>query len=185
MPVASAEAVLRFWLDEVGPDGWYEGGAAVDEAVRERFRDTWAAAAAGALDGWSLRPDAALALVVALDQFPRNMFRGSEAAFASDAKALDTAKRAIAAGHDLRAGEPERQFFYLPLMHAESLADQDRCVRLILTRMPKTGHIVLPHARAHRDVIRRFGRFPYRNAALGRPHTSGERSWMEAEGHAA
>lgn len=185
MSVESAEAILDFWLTEIGPSGWYAVNETVDRAICDRFTETWEAARAGALDDWVLRPRDALALLVVLDQFPRNMFRSCRRAFATDGQALALAKRAISLGHDLRAPEPERQFFYLPLMHSESMSDQDRCVRLILTRMPKTGEEVLPHARAHREVIRRFGRFPYRNEALGRPTTTGERSYLDAGGYAA
>lgn len=185
MSVETAESVLGFWLEEIGPGGWYAASEATDAALRARFGATWEAARASALDEWILRPDSALALLIVLDQFPRNMFRGRPEAFSTDVMALARAKRAIGLGHDLHAPEPQRQFFYLPLMHSESMADQDRCVRLILTRMPKTSAEVLPHAREHRDVIRRFGRFPYRNAALGRASTNVERSYLEAEGYAA
>ncbi|MEX2518039.1 MAG: DUF924 family protein [Paracoccaceae bacterium] len=185
MSVEAVEAVTKFWIDEVGPSGWYSVDEKVDRAICERFEDTWRAAKSGALEHWLLRPESALALLIVLDQFPRNMFRGCQRAFSSDPEALATAKKAISLGHDLHAPEPQRQFFYLPLMHSECLVDQDRCVRLILTRMPKSGLKTLPHARAHRDVIRQFGRFPYRNDALGRVSTTRERSFLEAGGYAA
>ena len=150
-----------------------------------RFLDTWKAAKRGSLDTWSLRPRDALALLIVLDQFPRNMFRNCGQAFSTDPKALCVAKKALSVGHDLKAAEPERQFFYLPLMHSESLVDQDRCVRLFLTRMPQTGEQNLPYAREHRDLIRQFGRFPYRNDALGRASTSAERAFLSEHGYAA
>lgn len=180
-----AGAVLDYWMETVGPDGWYKIDEAVDKEIAARFGETWAAARAGELDEWLLRPEDALAFMIVLDQFPRNMFRGDDRAFATDRKALCAAKKAISLGHDLKAPEPQRQFFYLPLMHSESLMDQERCVRLILTRMPQTGEANLIHARAHRDVIRRFGRFPYRNDALGRPSTIAERGYLDAGGYAA
>lgn len=183
--VESPESILDFWLNEVGPDGWYAVHPETDARLTERFMDTWKAAKRGELDDWGLRPREALALLIVLDQFPRNMFRNNGEAFSTDPKALCVAKKAISLGHDLQAAEPERQFFYMPLMHSESLVDQDRCVRLILTRMPKTGAETLRHARAHREVIRQFGRFPYRNDALGRRTTHAEASYLEQGGYAA
>ena len=183
--VESAEAVLEFWLSEVGEENWYVAEDALDQKIRDRFEATWRKGRQGDLDDWTLRPAGALALLIVLDQFPRNMFRGAERAFSSDPKALCVAKRAISLGHDLQTAEPERQFFYLPLMHSESLVDQDRCVRLMLTRMPKSGGRNLPFAREHRDVIRQFGRFPYRNEALGRQSTEAERVYLEGRGQAA
>ncbi len=177
--------VLDFWLREVGPSRWYVEDAELDAAVAARFGEASEAARRGKLDAWILKPEGALALLILLDQFPRNMHRGRPEAFRSDAAAIAHAKRALTLGHDRRTPEPERQFFYLPLMHSESLADQDRCVRLILTRMPETGGANLPHAVAHRDVIRRFGRFPFRNAALGRHSTADEAAWLAAGGYRA
>lgn len=178
-----AEAILAFWLDEVGPKGWYQGGEALDAECRARFLDTWEQARRGALDGWAASPRSALALVILLDQLPRNMRRGEAGAFASDARALAVAKASIRRGFDLAVEGPERQFFYLPLMHSEVIADQERAVRLILLRLD--GDDQLTHARAHRAVIRRFGRFPYRNAALGRRTTEGEDAFLAAGGYAA
>lgn len=185
MAVATPEAITKFWVEEIGPEGWYAVNEAVDRRIIDEFEETWRAALAGELNDWLLRPETALALIIVLDQFPRNMFRGCEQAFSSDARALAAAKKAIGLGHDLKTPEPERQFFYLPLMHSECLVDQDRCVRLVLTRMPKTGDHCLTHARAHRDVIRQFGRFPYRNDALGRSSSESERSYLDAGGYAA
>lgn len=179
------EEVLAFWLDEVGPQGWYAGGEALDAVVRDRFLATWEAAMAGACGLWLTSPRGALAYVVLLDQLPRNMFRGQARAFASDRGARAAAKMAIDRGWDGRIPEPERQFFYLPLMHSESLVDQDRCVRLFASRMPETGADQLLHARAHRAQIRRFGRFPMRNAALGRADTAAEGAFLAAGGYGA
>ncbi len=185
MSLPSADIVTDYWLETVGPEGWFKVDPTVDQDIRDRFEPLWRAARAGELDGWSLKPAEALALLIVLDQFPRNMFRNCEKAFCSDPKALALAKRAISLGHDLQVPEPARQFFYLPLMHSESLVDQDRCVRLILTRMPQTGEQNLIHARAHRDVIRKFGRFPFRNQALGRSSTYAEQSFLDQGGYAA
>lgn len=176
-------SILTFWLDDVGPDGWYEQSDALDRQITERFGDVWAAALSGAHDDWISRPEGALALLLVLDQFSRNMFRGHADAFRSDARALVLAKTAIGLGQDLRTREPERQFFYLPLMHSEVLPDQERCVRLIMLHMPEHGDNNLPHAIKHREVIRRFGRFPSRNAALGRTDSDAERAYRADGGY--
>lgn len=181
--MAESTALLAWWLDEVGPAGWYAGGEALDGETRTRWLDTWQAAQAGGLGQWLTYPKGALAYIILLDQFPRNMFRDDGRAFATDRMALSAAKGAIAKGWDLRIDEPARQFFYLPLMHSEVLSDQDRCVRLILDRLPETGANNLLHARAHRDVIRRFGRFPYRNAALGRVSRADEAAFLAEGGY--
>lgn len=180
-----AESVNHFWLTEVGQARWYASTDELDAEIRERFTPLWQRAAAGELDEWIIRPRSALALLILLDQFPRNMFRGDKSAFSTDHRALAHAKKAIALGHDLSIDEPERQFFFLPLMHSESVADQDRCVRLILTRMPETGGANLPFAKEHREVIRKFGRFPYRNDVLGRETTPAEQDFLKLNGYAA
>lgn len=182
--VTSAE-VLAFWLDEVGPEGWYNSTDALDETIRTRFLSTWELGAEGGLSDWLQNAEGAMAYVILLDQFPRNMFRGAGQSFATDKKSLCAAKCAITKGWDLKAEEPQRQFFYLPLMHSECLSDQDRCIRLMMERMPETGAANLLHARAHREVIREFGRFPYRNEALGRATTSHEAIYMANGGYGA
>ena len=182
-----ADEVLRFWLDEVGPDGWYGGGEALDAEIAERFGAAIDSAAEGALALWLTYPAGSLAYCVVADQFPRQAFRGSGRAFATDALARGAAGAAIRHGWDLRIDPPARQFFYLPFMHAECLRHQDRSVRLIADRMAgsETGASNLLHARAHREVIRRFGRFPYRNEALGRRDTPAEARWTAAGGYGA
>ena len=182
---AEAERIVDFWLNEVGPEGWYKSSTELDTSIRDEFGGLWEAARNGEYTAWLVSPQKALALLILLDQFPRNMFRGEAKAFASDGAALAVAKRAIVMGHDLKTSEPGRQFFYLPLMHSESLMDQERCVRLMALRMPQTGASNLHHARAHRDVIRQFGRFPYRNAALGRTTTAAERDYLAGGGYAS
>lgn len=169
------EDVLEFWLDRVGPTGWYKAGdTALDDEIRETFLKTWETARDGGLGLWLTYPSGALAYLIVTDQFSRNMFRGDGRSFELDPLALAVAKLSIQKGWDLKIDEPARQFFYLPLMHSESLCDQDRCIRLLVERMPKTGSDNLLHAQAHREVIRQFGRFPYRNTALGRTPTRGE-----------
>lgn len=183
--MANPEEILNFWLDEVGPKGWYNADADLDETIRKRFGDAWAAVKEGTYSLWLTYPTGALAYIILADQFPRNMFRGEAKAFSTDKAALGVAKCAIDKGWDMKIDEPARQFFYLPLMHSESLADQDRCVRLMLTRMPETGKPNLLHAKVHREVIRRFGRFPYRNDALSRNTTGPEAAFVEDGGYGA
>lgn len=183
--MVTPELVISYWLDEVGPTGWYAGGADLDAQVRALFEDTWHAAQEGALGLWLTSPAGSLAYLILTDQMPRNMFRDTGNAFASDASALAAAKGAIARGWDMHIPEPERQFFYMPLEHSEHLNDQDRCVRLMCTRLPETGAGFVPHACAHRNIIRKFGRFPTRNAALGRASTDAEVAWLKGGGYAA
>lgn len=177
------QEVLDFWLHEVGSERWYESSPELDAEIRERFGALWQRAAEGRLCHWLSNPRGALALIIVLDQFPRNMFRGTPEAYRSDKRALAAAKVALDRRFDRRIPEPERQFFYLPLMHSEDLPDQERCVRLIKLRMPETGERNLEHARRHREVIRRFGRFPSRNPILGRADTEDERRYRAAGGY--
>lgn len=177
------EDILKFWLDEVGPAGWYKSSDTLDEIIRSRFEQTLVGAAEGRYSLWLTYPSGALAYIILTDQFSRNMYRGTPAAFATDRIALSAAKSAINKGWDLKIDEPARQFFYLPLMHSESLCDQDRCVRLMCDRMPTHGAENLLHARAHRAVIRQFGRFPTRNAALSRASTKHEAEYVTGGGY--
>ena len=182
--MANPEDILAFWLDEQGPEGWYKGGDALDQEIRDRFEPSWNAAMAGSKALWLTYAKGTLGYIILMDQFSRNMFRGSGLAFASDVAARAAAKSAIARGWDLQIDEPARQFFYMPLMHSENLCDQDRCVRLMLTRMDTGQETYLLHAKAHREVIRRFGRFPFRNDALGRETTGPEKDYVAAGGYA-
>jgi len=177
--------VTDFWLNEVGPKGWFLVDEALDAKIRDRFQGAWEEARDGAYADWKLRPATLLAYLILLDQFPRNMFRGSGQAFATDKMARCAAKKAIDCKWDMKVDEPVRQFFYLPLMHSECLADQERCVRLMKTRMPDSGESNLLHAKAHREVIRRFGRFPYRNEALERRDTAPEVAFLDQGGYGA
>lgn len=179
------EAVLDYWINEVGPSGWYEGGEALDAEVRDKFEAAWHEARKSGFKTWMTDPRGTLALIILLDQFPRNMFRGTANAFATDNQARAVAKTAIERNWDLKVPEPERQFFYLPLMHSECLPDQERSVRLFKTRMPDSGADNLLHARAHREVIRRYGRFPTRNEALDRALSSPESAYLESGGYGA
>ncbi|MBY6134348.1 DUF924 family protein [Leisingera sp. XS_AS12] len=181
--MAGPEEILSFWLDEVGEKGWYLQDEELDQKIRDKFLNTWEAACDGRFSFWLTYPSGTLAYIILLDQFPRNMFRGEARAFASDQAALAAAKVAINKKWDLKIDEPARQFFYLPLMHSENLCDQERCIRLMMERMPETGGSNLLHARAHREVIRQFGRFPYRNEALHRPSTAPERDYVMSGGY--
>lgn len=179
---ARTEPHASFWR-EAGPEAWYRSDPDFDALIRERFMADWEKARAGNLREGLGSPEGMLGYLVLTDQFPRNMFRGQAEAFATDQLARDVAWTGVRRRMDLMIEGPMRQFFYLPFMHAESTFDQDRCVRLFLARMPGTDN--LRHARAHREVIRRFGRFPYRNAALGRTSSPAEEAFLAEGGYAS
>ena len=173
--------INRFWLEDVGPKGWYEQSDGLDEQVRARFQSAWQDARQLTRE-WAGTPEGTLASLILTDQFPRNMFRGDSRSFATDPLAVSIAGVAIEAGHDLQTPEPARQFYYMPFEHAEDLALQDRAVALFAERMPGEN---LLHAQMHRDTIARFGRFPWRNAALGRESTPEEQELLDAGGYGA
>ncbi len=181
--MAGPEEVLSFWLDEAGEARWYVQDEAFDAEVRDRFLTTWEGARDGRFSLWLTYPSGVLAYIILTDQLPRNMFRGQAKAFSTDRAALAAAKAAVDKCWDLRIDEPARQFFYLPMMHSENLVDQERCVRLMCERMPASGTGNLLHARAHREVIRMFGRFPFRNEALDRSTTGAERRFETSGGY--
>lgn len=183
--MSSPKEILEFWFGELEPKDWFRGGERVDDLVRERFLAVWERAAEGKFADWTETPDGTLALVLVLDQFPRNMFRGSGRSFDSDQLARDTVNAAIDAGVDMEIHEDRRMFLYMPLMHSETMADQDRCLELVRTKFSTVNAQTELHSKAHREVIRRFGRFPYRNEALGRASTSEEEEWMAAGGYDA
>ena len=170
--------VLAFWR-EAGPDKWFTKDEAFDADVRERFLSTYEAAAAGQLAAWEDTPEGALALCIVLDQFPRNMFRGSARTFAADEQARAVASQALKRGYDQDVPEAERGFFFLPFMHSEEIADQERCVALYRAAGDDYG---LKYAEQHADIIRRFGRFPHRNAVLGRETTPEELAFLDGGG---
>ena len=174
--------IYAFWFDEVGEPGWSGEDDRLDHAIRERFGPTWKVGKEGDLANWAGTPLGALALALLLDQFPRNMFRGTLRAFASDPQARAVAEAALERDWDLVVPEREQMFLYLPLGHSESLADQDRAYRLVEERMSELGRMYLPHVRAHREMIRRFGRFPTRNDALGRLSTPEEAAFLDSGG---
>jgi uncharacterized protein (DUF924 family) len=172
----SPRPLLDFWR-AAGEQRWFSQDDAFDAALRESFLPLHEAAAAGQLAAWSATADGALALVLLLDQFPRNAFRGTPRMYATDEQARAAADAAIRAGHDQAVEAPLRQFFYLPFMHSEQLADLDRCVAL----NEAAGGESLRFARHHRDIVQRFGRFPHRNDVLGRANTPEEERFL-AEG---
>jgi len=175
---AIATELVEFWRD-AGMAKWFRGGEAFDAECRARWLDAHFAAARREFDGWMDDADGALALVLLLDQIPRNVFRNSGHAFATDPLALHVAGRAIDAGHDAKIDAGLRFFFYLPFEHSEAIADQDRAVDLF-TALGNAD--LLGYANAHREVIVRFGRFPHRNAALGRSNSPEEQAWLDAGG---
>jgi uncharacterized protein (DUF924 family) len=176
--IAAPQDLLTFWR-EAGPDKWFKKDTAFDDDIRARFLATYEAAAAGQLADWERTAEGALALVITLDQFPRNIFRGSDRSFAADPLARAVTGRALAHGFDQQVPADERQFFYLPFEHSESLADQERCCALFRA----TGDAdKLKWAELHADIIRRFGRFPHRNVALGRATTPEEQAFLDGDG---
>ena len=174
------EDVLAFWRD-AGPARWYKRDDAFDAELRRRFLALWQQAAAGELSSWEAGDDGALALVIVLDQFPRNMFRGDARTYASDGLAREVAHRAIERGVDTRIDPALRQFLYLPFNHSEHLSDQLRCVELSRAAGDAES---LKWAKHHADIIRRFGRFPHRNRLLGRTTTPEEQVFLDEGGFA-
>ena len=181
--MSDVKSVNEFWLHEVGRQGWYVASDAVDGAIRERFEPLVEQAKKGELDDWCETPEGTLAILILLDQFSRNLHRGKAEAFAADAQAREIARTAIAKNQDLEIPEPGRQFFYLPLEHSEVLADQDWSLALFRARMPSMPDDVMYHVEQHREIIRRFGRFPFRNEALGRTSTDEETAFLEEGGY--
>ena len=178
------DEVLAFWFagdPATQRKVWFEKNAQFD-ADCARFSDALREAKAGAFDHWAVTPRGALALIILLDQFPRNLHRGSAEAFAADAKAREIARAAVACGFDGQLSPVERIFMYLPFEHSEQLPDQDESVRLFESLRNALGAETVDHAYRHRDVIRRFGRFPHRNAALSRDNTEEELAYLAEPG---
>lgn len=176
--MTTAGDVIAFWRD-AGYRKWFGGGAAFDVACRNAFLDAHHAAARREHEDWMESAGGALALVLLLDQIPRNVFRGGGHAFATDGLAREYARRALDSGLDAKIEPGLRLFFYMPFEHSEDAADQAHAVELF-TALGDEGY--LKYAVAHRDVIARFGRFPHRNAALGRTNTADEQAWLDAGG---
>ncbi|HEY2132031.1 MAG TPA: DUF924 family protein [Acetobacteraceae bacterium] len=181
-----AEDVLAFWFqgdtDLYREARWFTADPAFDDVIRQRFGFIHRAALDGALDGWAESPDGALALVIVLDQFSRHIHRGSYLAFAGDPHARRIARTTIERGADAMLTSLQRGFLYLPFEHSEHMADQDLSVRLFATLTGDFSATMRDYAERHGDVIRRFGRFPQRNAALGRASTPAEIAYLNEAG---
>ena len=176
----TAAEVVAFWRD-AGPQRWFTKDAAFDDEIRRRFLGLHEDAAAGRLVGWETTAEGTFALLILLDQFPRNMFRGEARAFATDSLARAIAAGALVRGFDAQAPDSMRGFFYLPFEHSENLADQERAVAFFTAVGDADG---LKWAQLHADIIRRFGRFPHRNVVLGRATTTDEQAFLDAGGFA-
>lgn len=179
---ASIDDVLAFWLEETSAEQRFKKDPAFDQLVRDRLAAAHDQAVAGALDAWRASARGCLALCVLLDQAPRNMFRDSPRAFATDALARAVAHHAVAQGFDVDPAfdDAVRLFFYMPFMHSEDIADQETCVGLITERIAAENRG--GYAERHRDIVARFGRFPHRNAVLGRATTSDEARFLSEDG---
>jgi uncharacterized protein (DUF924 family) len=176
-PDPRAEAVLEFWFrGDAERKEWFSKDPSFDDEIRARFLSLYEQASRGALAAWKDSPRECLALIILLDQFPRNMFRGSARAFATDALALDAARHAVASGYDRALSNTKRTFIYLPFEHSENLADQERALELFV------GHPNSEWAQRHYEIIKRFGRFPHRNAILGRENTAAEIEFLKQPG---
>ncbi len=179
-----SDDILDFWFEQSGPKKWYAKSDAFDADIRAKFEEFSISAAAKLKQSehsWQNEPASALALIIALDQFPRNMYRANKGAFAWDILALTCARIAVDRGHDLKTPQYQRQFFYMPYMHSEDLDIQDECVRLIDARLDSNSSLF--HAKAHRKLIADFGRFPHRNEILGRENTNAERKFLSGGGY--
>lgn len=175
----SRDEILSFWFEETAPAQWFQVSLEFDETIKRRFLDHYGLAAQGIYDDWIHSVDGALALVILFDQFPRNMFRGSAQQFATDSKALQIAELAIERGFDQLLPPVKRRFLYLPFEHSEKLSDQQRSVALFET-MRDDDPLGVEYAERHLKVIEEFGRFPHRNAALGRVNTPAEDAYLKA-----
>jgi uncharacterized protein (DUF924 family) len=184
--VSGPDDILRFWFSDRAEKHWFKSSDAFDAEIRQKFEVTAMELAAqqatrnSAHDWEKQSPDAHLALVIALDQFPRNMYRDTAAAFAWDRFALVAAKRMVERKTDIHLSQKQRPFAYMPFMHSEDLADQDECVRLCDARLDDSNTLKFAHI--HRDIILRFGRFPHRNRILGRDTQPEERAFLDDGG---
>ena len=173
-------SVIGFWRDFVGPEHWFDSNSHLDQECRRRFGRLWLRARLGGCDAGEASPEGALALVILFDQLPRSMFRGTREAWLTDPRALEIAKRAVENGFDWQIQGPMRQFFYMPFLHAEELRCNERGLQLMEERVPDG---LLHDARARLMVIRRFGRFPWRNDHVGRRSSDEEAAFLWAGGY--
>lgn len=175
----TVDDVLKYWYETLTPEDWWRKSDEIDADIRARFLDLYRQAVAGGLNDWADDPDGVLALVIVLDQFPRNMFRDTGDMYASDEQAIVIARKAVECGLDKQIPKDRRLFLYLPFEHSEKLADQDLCCDLVATLGDDQ---LLEFAEAHRRIVRRFGRFPHRNALLGRVSTAEETAFLKEDG---
>ena len=173
--------ILAFWFEEVQPQQWFQTNPDFDSLIRDRFMPAYEKARDGILDDWRQDADGCLALCLLLDQFPRNMFRGTKQAFATDAKALVISKYALSKGFDQVLAPVKRRFLYLPFEHSENLNDQRKCVELF-EKMTKDDPLGYEYALKHLKVIEQYGRFPHRNKILGRMNTPEEEEYLAQPG---
>ena len=176
---ARIEEVLKFWFDDLSPDDWFKSDEAVDGHIRERFQELHETLREQVPETWRNSARGCLAAVIVLDQFSRNMYRGASRAFASDGAALSLAKEALVRGFDRELSMDERKFLYMPFEHSENPAEQERSIELFGTL---ESELDLDYARRHKEIIDRFGRFPHRNAVLGRISTPEEIEFIKEPG---
>lgn len=184
MTGVTAKDVLAFWFEDAGPEKWYKKDDAFDATIKARFEpmliETARAIEEDGAGPWEGDPAGDLATVITLDQFPRNIYRGTPEVYAFDKLAIEAAERAIAAGRDLEMPQGPRPFFYLPFMHAENLELQERCVKYMKERGGAPDNVKF--AEHHCGIVRRFGRFPHRNEVLGRESSAEELAFLEEDG---
>jgi len=176
--MTTAQTLIDFWFSPRVAKLWFNSTPAFDDELRERFADTYQAGYHGELDDWEATALGALALVILFDQIPLNIFRKQPQSFATEARAREVAARAIARGFDAELDDPQKAFLYMPYMHSEKLADQDTSVDLFTRAGLKNN---LRFAQHHREIVRRFGRFPHRNEILGRQSTAEEVAWLASK----
>lgn len=180
MPIetSSPRDILQFWFTEPARSCWFQSTPEFDAQIRRRFEADWKMARDGKLREWESSWDGALALVIMLDQFPLNMYRGQPESFATEAQSRQVAQQVIDAGWDQEMTDEQKAFLYMPFMHSESLSDQDRSVALFAEAGLEDN---LKWANHHREIVRRFGRFPHRNAILGRDSSAEEQAWLNSD----
>jgi uncharacterized protein (DUF924 family) len=174
----SHQSIVKFWFSDKVRPLWFQSTVEFDDEIRERFESVWQQAATGKLDSWAETPEGALALVIILDQLPLNMYRGDPMSFSTEVKSRDIASVAIEQNFDTELSGEQKAFLYMPFMHSESMQDQDKSVALYEAAGLENN---LKFAHHHRDIIRRFGRFPHRNNILGRASTQAEIAYLQSE----
>jgi uncharacterized protein (DUF924 family) len=178
MAIKTAEQVIRFWFSEAVRPMWFKATPEFDAQLRKDYLQTYTAALHGELAHWAETAEGALALVICLDQLPLNMFRGQAESFAGETPSRKVAATAIAQGFEQKLSDEQKAFLFLPFMHSEKMVDQERSVSLF-EQAGLTEN--LRWAKHHRDIIARFGRFPHRNATLGRESSAAERAWLASD----